>query len=36
MATLSIAKQGEQAEIIVNASYTISDIDPMIYGGFAE
>lgn len=35
MTSLNIIKDGEQLEIIVNDSSTISDIDPMIYGEFA-
>jgi hypothetical protein len=36
MTWLTIIQDAEDPEIAVGTSNTVSDIDPMIYGGFAE
>jgi hypothetical protein len=36
MTTYTEIDDGQQAEISLSGSHTISDINPMIYGGFTE
>ena len=36
MTTYTAIEDGQQAEISLSGSHTISDINPMIYGGFTE